>query len=185
MEIFYALTNGVLLVTLRESTLRRQIDALLDGNGPGPAAPASGSQLVVDVSGEKQGAIFTVLSWLLTEETLDADGGSRALAEALFVGGRDPSAVRALGMAYLGAVPVPAEGGAWTFGPDGVHHPARGSASAPVWPAVPVPGGAVEKLLGAVSGFRSEIAFDREGAGKGSQTLLSLHARVTLGLRGE
>ncbi len=185
VEIFYALTSGVFLVSLRESTLRRQIDALLDGHGPGPAAPASGSQLVIDVSGDRQGALFTVLSWLLTQETLRADVGSRALAEALFVGGRDPAALQALGMAYFGAVPVPAEGGAWTFGPDGVHHPARGSDSAPVWPAVPVPGGTVDKLLGAVSSFRSEIAFDREGSGKGSQTLLSLHARVTLGLRGE
>ena len=189
VELFYALTNGVFLVALREGTLRRRLGELLDGHGPGPAASGSGSQLVVDVSGEKQGAIFTVLSWLLTEETLDAAEPSRALAEALLVGAReraaDPAAVRALGIAYLGAAPVSAEGGAWTLGPDGVRHPTRGTASAPVWPALPVPGSPVDRLLGAVGRFHSELAFDREGSGKGSQALLSLHARVTLGLRGE
>jgi hypothetical protein len=191
VQIFYALTSGVFLIALRESTLRRQIDEVIDGHGPGPAAPGSGSQLVVDVSGDKQGAIFTVLSWLLTGETLDADAGSRALAEALLVGARDragdPAAMRALGIAYFGAAPVPGEGGVWTLGADGMRHPARGSASAPVWPAVPVAGGTIDRLLGAVGRFRSEIAFDREGPGqgKGSQALLSLHARVTLGLRGE
>ena len=93
--------------------------------------------------------------------------------------------MRALGIAYLGAAPVSAEGGAWTLGPDGVRHPTRGTASAPVWPALPVPGSPVDRLLGAVGRFHSELAFDREGSGKGSQALLSLHARVTLGLRGE
>ena len=171
VEIFYALTSGVFLIALRESTLRRQIDEVIDGHGPGPAAPGSGSQLVVDVSGDKQGAISTVLSWLLTEETLDADAGSRSLAEALLVGARDragdPAAMRALGLAYFGAAPVPGEGGAWTLGADGMRHPARGSASAPVWPAVPVAGGTIDRLLGAVGRFRSEIGFDREGLRKG------------------
>ena len=46
-------------------------------------------------------------------------------------------------------------------------------------------GSPVDKLLSAVGRSRSEIAFDREGPGKGDTGLLSLHARVTLGLRSE
>jgi hypothetical protein len=187
IEIYYALSRGVFLASLSEATLRRLVDDLIDGHGPSPAkAGAGGSQLVVDLAGEKQGAIFTVLSWLLTQESLELSSSSE-LAEALLVGARDragdPAAIRALALAYLGSVPVPPEGGAFTLATDGVHDPRRGSASAPVWPKVPVAGSPVDKLLSAVGQFRSEIAFDREGQGKGAAGLLSLHARVTLGLR--
>jgi hypothetical protein len=144
---------------------------------------------VIDLSGEKRGALFTVLSWLLTKESLDTDHTSAALAEAALVGAPeragDPAAARTLAIAYFGAAPVPVEGGAWTLGPDGLRHPLRGSASAPVWPPIPVANSGVDKLLGAVGRFRSELAFDREGAGKGSDSLLSLHAKVALGLRAE
>lgn len=190
LEIYYALSRGVFLASLNEHTLRRLVNDLLDGRGPSPTtASAGGSQLVVDLAGEKQGALFTVLSWLLTEESLDAGSSSRARAEAVLVGARasagSPQAHRALGLAYLGSMPVPPEGGAFTLAVDGVRDPRRGSASAPVWPKVPVAGSPVDRLLSAVGRFRSEIAFDREGPGKGDTGLLSLHARVTLGLRSE
>jgi hypothetical protein len=190
LELYYALSRGVFLASLNEQTLRRLVDDLVDGHGPSPAAAgAGGSQLVVDLAGEKQGAIFTVLSWLLTTESIDAGASSRAMAEALLIGAQDragaPQAMRALGLAYLGSVPVPPEGGAFTLAEDGVRSPRRGSASAPVWPKMPVAGSPVDRLLSAVGRFRSEIAFDREGPGKGDKGLLSLHARVTLGLRTE
>jgi hypothetical protein len=188
IEIYYALTQGVFLASFNQHTLRRLVGDLLDGHGPSPAtAAAGGAQLVVDLAGDKQGALSTVLGWLLTQESRTADPLSREVAEALMVGAReragDPAAIRAMGLAYLGSMPVPPEGGQWTLGDDGVRDPHRGSASAPVWPELPVPGSPTEKLLSAVGRFRSEIAFDREGPGKGKGGLLSLHARVTLGLR--
>ena len=190
IEIYYALTRGVFLASLDERTLRRLVSDLVDGRGPSPVkAGAGGSQLVVDLAGEKQGALFTVLSWLLTAESLEAASSSSESAAALLVGARDragdPRAIRALGLAYLGSMPVSPEGGAFTLAADGLHDPWRGSASAPVWPRVPVAGSPVDKLLSAVGRFRSEIAFDREGPGKGDNGVLSLHARVTLGLRSE
>lgn len=190
IEVFYALSRGVFLASLDELTLRRLVDDLVDGHGPSPAkASTDGSQLVVDLAGEKQGAIFTVLGWLLTQESIEMSSMSSEAAEALLVGARDrigdPQAMRALGLSYLGSMPVPPEGGAFRLAEDGVHDPRRGSASEPIWPSVPVAGSPVDKLLSAVGRFRSEIAFDREGQGKGSANLLSLHARVTLGLRGE
>ncbi len=159
------------LASPNEATLRRLVDDLVDGRGPSPAkASTGGSQLVVDLAGEKQGAIFTVLSWLLTQESIEASASSREIAEALLVGARDragdPQAIRALGLAYLGSMPVPPDGGAFTLAADGLHDPRRGSASAPVWPKVPVAGSPVDKLLSAVGRLRSEIAFDREGQGR-------------------
>jgi hypothetical protein len=187
VAVFYALTSGVFLISPSEPVLRRLVGDVLDGHAPSPAAPKTGSQMVVDLSADKHGAITTVLSWLLTEELLEASDPSRALAEALLVGAKDraadPAAARSLALAYFGAAPVPPEGGAYTLGADGVRDPQRGTPSAPLWPALPVAGGAVDRLLGAVGGFRSEIAFDHEGPGKGSSALQSLHARVTLGLR--
>jgi hypothetical protein len=188
LEIYYALTRGVFLASFNEHTLRRLVGDLLDGHGPSPsAATTGGSQLVVDLAGDKAGALSTVLGWLLTQESMTANRLSRETAESLLVGARDragdPAAIRALGLAYLGSMPVPPEGGQWTLGDDGVRDPHRGSASAPVWPEVPVPGSPTDKLLSAVGRFRSEIAFDREGPGKGQGGLLSLHAKVTLGLR--
>ncbi|MEP7126549.1 MAG: hypothetical protein ABJE95_36800 [Byssovorax sp.] len=188
LEIYYALTRGVFLASFNGRTLRRLVDDVLDGHGPTPAtASAGGSQLVVDLAGEKQGALFTVISWLLTEESRTGDRLSRELAEAWLVGaqdlGGDPAAIRARAIATLGCMPVPPEGGQWTLGDDGVRDPQRGSASAPIWPELPVAGSPTERLLSAVGRFRSEIAFDREGSSKGKGGLLSLHARVALGLR--
>ncbi len=187
IEIYYALSRGVFVASFNETTVRRLVDDLIDGHGPSAAAASKGSQLVVDLAGEKQGGLFTLLSWLLTRESLQRGEASRSIAEALLVGARDragdPAAIRALGLAYLGSVPVPPEGGQWTLADDGVHDPRRGSASAPVWPELPVAGSPTDKLLGAVGRFRSEIAFDHEGSGQGKSGLLSLHARVALGLR--
>ena len=189
-KIYYALTRGVFLASFSERTLRRLVDDLLDGHGPTPAAAGGkGSQLIVDLAGDKQGGLFTVLSWLLTEEAVQVGHRSRSVAEALLVGARDrasdPAAIRALGLAYLGSMPVPPEGGAWTLAADGVRDPRRGSLSAPIWPTLPIAGSPADRLLSAVGRFRSELAFDREGSGQGKGGLLSLHARVTLGLRGE
>lgn len=188
IEIYYALSRGVFLASLNEHTLRRLVDDLLDGHGPTPpATTAGGAQLVVDLAGDKEGALSTVLSWLLTQESMTANRLSREVAEALMIGAHEragePAAIRALGLATFGSMPVPPEGGQWTLGDDGVRDPHRGSASAPIWPELPVPGSPTEKLLSAVGRFRSEIAFDREGPGKGKQGLLSLHARIQLGLR--
>jgi hypothetical protein len=189
-QIYYALSHGVFLASLSERTLRRLVDDVIDGHGPSAAAAGGkGAQLVVDLAGDKQGGLFTVLSWMLTQEAMSVSPRSRSAAEALLLGAPDragdPAAIRALGLAYFGSMPVPPEGGAWTLGPDGVRDPRRGSLSAPVWPSLPIAGSPSDKLLSAVGRFRSEIAFDREGSGRGKGGLLSLHAKVTLGLRGQ
>jgi hypothetical protein len=188
IELYYALHRGVFVASFNEHTVRRLVDDVIDGHGPTPAAAgAKASQLVVDLAGEKQGGLFTVLSWLLTRESLERTDGSRWLAEALLVGAgpgaADPAAIRRLGLAYLGSMPVPPEGGQWTLAADGVHDPRRGSPSAPVWPELPIAGSPTDRLLGAVGRVRSELAFDREGPGKAAGGPLSLHARVTVGLR--
>ncbi len=188
VTVYYALANGALVIALDEQAIRLVIDDLVEGRAPKPVARAAqgGAQHVLDLTLDKQGAISTVIGWLLEGEVQSAGGRSRAAAEVILRGApelRDAASVRAIGLAYLGAAPLTPDGGSYAIGPDGVRDPARGTAHAPTWPALPVPGSPVAKLLGAVRSFRSELSVDREGAAR-RDAMQSLHARITIGLAG-
>jgi hypothetical protein len=131
---------------------------------------------------------LTVAGWLLSAQLVRASPASRLQAEALLRGvpdrANDAVTLRALSLAYFGAVPTPPFGGTYTLGADGVHDPSLGSASSPRWPRLPVDGSAVDKLFGAVGRLRSEIAFDSEGGeAKNGRGMQSLHVRAAIGLR--
>jgi hypothetical protein len=191
VALFYALTDHAFLVSLDERVLRGLVSDLAEGRGPVAAngrPRADGAQLVIDLAGERGGGLFTVLSWLLSEQLVRASAPARAAAEALLRGAPesagDKAAMRALALAYFGAVSTPPHGGAYTLAADGIRDPVLGSRSSPSWPRVPVEGSMVDKLLGAVGRFRSEIAFDPEGSvGSGTRRSQSLHVRATFGLR--
>lgn len=193
LEIFYTLAGDALMVSLDERVLHQLIDDRREGKatgaakvappkGPGPAPDAP--QLVIDVAGAERGPIWTLAAWGLELEAMRSARASAAAAAALLRGAperaADSAAVRALALAYFGAVPVPPDGGAYTLGPDGVRDPVRGPEYAPVWPAVPVPGSSVETFLRNVRRFRSELSFAQEGKSREGKTMRSLHARVTL-----
>jgi hypothetical protein len=191
--VFYALTDKALFLSFDEAVLRSLV---VDGaEGRGPTAPrevgaprARGSQMVFDLAGKRDGGLFTVLGWLLSEQLVRASSISRAQAEAVLRGSPersgDAAATHALSIAYFGAAPVPPHGGAYTLAGDGVHDPVLGSASSPRWPPLPVTGSTVDKLIGAVGRFRSEIAFDPEGRDpKNGRALQSLRVRAEIGLR--
>jgi hypothetical protein len=188
---FYALTDKAIIVALDEQVLRMLVRDSSEGRGPvstRKSSDAEGAQLIVDLAGDRQGGIFTVLSWLLSQELVRDSGAGRAEAEALLRGApektTDANRLRALALGYFGAVPVPPYGGAYSMGPDGVREPLRGSASSPRWPALPVSGSMVDKLLGNIGRFRSEVAFDPEGrVTKDGRGMQSLHVKATLGLR--
>jgi hypothetical protein len=188
---FYALTDKALYVALDERVLRALIRDAVEGRGPVSSRKSNegeGAQLVVDLAGNRQGGLFTALSWFLSQAVIHESGPGRAHAEALLRGSpertQDEKGLRALALAYFGAVPTPPYGGAYTLGPDGVRDPLRGTASSPRWPSLPVPGSMVDKLLGSIGRFRSEIAFDAEGgATKDGRGMQSLHVRATIGLR--
>jgi hypothetical protein len=189
LEIFYALTDKAFLVSLDEAVLRGLVADLVEGRGPvaGHGKPGTdASQLVFDLDGKCQGGLVTVLGWLLTAQIARAAGPARAQAEALLRGapelGRDRSALRALSLAYFGAVSTPPHGGTYTLGADGVRDPVLGSASSPRWPPLPVPGSMVERVLASLGRFHSEIAFDSEGGPTTTaRAMQSLHVRAAFG----
>jgi hypothetical protein len=191
VDAFYALTDKALYVALDERVLRMLLRDSAEGRGPVSTRKSNdneGAQLVVDLAGDRKGGLFTVLSWFLSQALIRDSEPARAHAEALLRGSPertlDEKGLRALALSYFGAVPTPPYGGAYSLGADGVRDPVRGTASSPRWPALPVAGSMIDKLLGSVGRFRSEIAFDPEGrTTKDGRGMQSLHVRATIGLR--
>lgn len=198
VRLYYALTPHALLFSLNVPVLAKLIDDSLDGNAPATVEPKSdprAPQLVIDLKGKPQGAMATVLSWLLTRGLVENTAGAVDQANAIFRGApevaSDPDKANALMRNYFGSVLRTPEGGSYTFGPDGVHDPLRGSAAAPKWPVIPVPGSPVAQVVDRLDSLRSEVSFDDEpngGQPPGTQPgqaapLQSLRVHLTLALR--
>jgi hypothetical protein len=189
VNIFYALTGGAIIFTMHDWLLRRLIDEQLDGRAPSGVTRNSseGAQLSFGVGTEPGKGLWTALAWLLEQQMIEAGANaSRRAAEALLFGApemaRDRAALRALALAYFGASPLTPDGQSYTEAKEGVRDPARGTSYAPIWPAVPVEGSPVAKLLGSLSGLRTQLAFDDEGR-DGGLAMVSLHARAAFDLR--
>ena len=190
LDVFYAVANGALLLATQQPLLLRLIDERLDGGAPssGTAKAGDGAQLSFDLASGPGKGLWTALSWIMEREMLDdAQWKSAGEAEMLLRGAPeaagDPAALRALSLAYLGEVPVTADGALFSYGPEGARDPARGSAYAPVWPAVPVPGSPVERVLHGLAGLHTQVSFDDEGK-DGDRAMRSLHATAVLDLAG-
>ena len=191
VDLYYAVTDGALIVTLQRWIIERLIDEQLDGTGPAVAQGTPGpdaTQMAVEIGSGPGKGLWSCLQWLLEEKVVQAGADrSRAAAEALFHGAPDVAgdavAVRALGLAYLGASPVTPDGGAYAFTREGARDPARGTPYAPLWPAQPVAGSPVARVMDALTRVRTQEAFDDEGKDDQGKTMRSLHARATFGLR--
>jgi len=188
LDVFYAVANGALLLATQQSLLLRLIDERLDGGAPS-SSTAKGddsTQLSFDLASGPGKGLWTALSWIMEREMLDdAQWKSAGQADMLLRGAPeiagDPVAVRALSLAYLGEVPVTADGAPFSHGPEGSRDPARGSAYAPVWPGVPVPGSPVERVLRGLAGLHTQVSFDDEGK-DGDRVMRSLHATAVFDL---
>jgi hypothetical protein len=188
IDVFYAIAEGALLLSLQHDLVRGLIDQQLDGTG----ARAQGrdslhGQLIVDVAAAERQALWTVLGWVLEHEARETAPLSRADARVVLRGAPElrsqPDALRALTQATLGRLPVTPDGGSYGWTPSGVRDSVRGTMHAPRWPAVPVDGSPTAALLGAVASFRSELAFDDEGKTPAGERMRSLRVRLRLGLR--
>jgi hypothetical protein len=188
IDVYYAVTEGALLLALQPWVIERLIDEQIDGTGAtSRGAGASDPQLAFDIASDPGKAITTTLGWLLDARAQKASRGSTGWAEALLRGSpeaaRDSAAARALGIAYFGAVPVTGDGTAFGLTPQGVSAPPRGTEVSPVWPAVPVPGSPVARILQSLRAVRTSVGFDDEGKDKDGKPMRSLHVRASFATR--
>ena len=191
--LYYALTSHALLLSLNPAVLESVIDQYLDGKGPsaidGKPGPRD-AQLVLDLKAKPQGAVSTVLSWLLTRTLTQSTWNAQDAVAAIFHGAPElvaaPDKADSLMRNYFGSVAQTPEGHSYGFGLDGVEDPLRGSLAAPKWPVIPVPGSPVAKVVDRLSTLRSEVSFDDEpnGGPPGTGTALqSLRVHLALSLR--
>ncbi len=189
--LYYALTEHALVLSLNETVLHDALDLVathpprtLSGVKP---EPLDSAQLVVELSTDKGDALYQAIAWAAAGENYRQADESRALASAVLLGAPeladDAKATSELMRAYLGTVVVTPEGKNYVLAPEGVKDPDHGTAYAPVYPALPVPGSPLERVLGGLARVRTALSFDPEPGSVQGQPLASLHARVTLELR--
>jgi hypothetical protein len=189
IKLYYALTPHALLLSLDPAVLEALIDEFADGKAPTAVESKPGSrdpQLVIDLKGKQHGAIATVLAWLLTKTLSEATDRASDAAQAIFEGApetvADPAKATLLMHNYFGSVAKTPEGLAYSFGPDGVRDPLRGSASSPAWPVIPVPDSPVARVVDRLESLRSEVSFDPEPSTQPGSTLQSLRVHLTIAL---
>jgi hypothetical protein len=190
LKLYYALTPHALLFSLSPAVLEALIDQFADGQAPTAVETKAGGrdpQLVLDLKGKQHGALTTVLSWLLTKTLTDSSDRASDAASAIFIGApeaaADPDKAALLMRNYFGSTVKTPEGLAYTFGPDGVRDPLRGSTSSPAWPVIPVPDSPVACVVDRLESLRSEVSFDPEPSTQPGNTLQSLRVRLTIALR--
>jgi hypothetical protein len=181
LEGYYALCPSALYVALQQAALTRLIDAELDGKSPTRGGDA---QLAVDLRTAPGKGLVIVLAWMLERELVSTRDHAREAAEAVFYGSPEARTDPAVARALVGAAPLTPDGKPYLWADDGVTDPDWGSAHAPTLPALPVKGGSVERLLSAIRGARSEVAFDDEPGGAGGAPDRSLHIRLDLDVAG-
>jgi hypothetical protein len=189
-ELYYSLLPNALALSLNEASLHEAIDQVLDRpptTPSGPSEAARSGQIVLDLAGKQDSALYTVLTWLVSEPVLETATASRNLAQAVFRGApelaEDPARSAALMRAYFGAVARTPDGKAYVPAPDFARDPVRGTPYAPVWPALPVPGSPADRVLSQLASLRSELSFDDEPLVAGSERMQSLRTRVSVKLR--
>jgi hypothetical protein len=193
VALYYAMAGDVFLVTLNRSVMRGLIDQALDGKLPKQNLPSAGreadAQAVLELVPLKKGALRALLASALTLASIEAARSSHFAAEAILRGvpesAHKSERSAELALAYLGAVPLTPDGRRYALASQGIVDPLRGSAHAPEWPLVPAPESSADRVVSALSRFRSDLSFDTERQANDSTQLplRSLRARVDLTLR--
>lgn len=195
LEVYYAVAQGALVVSLKEWLMKRLIDERLDGRGPdaaaradaGAAGPGGTEQVAFDLGTDPGKGLWAAIAWLMEEELTEWGGhGSEQQARMLLFGAPevsgDAASMRSLALAYFGAAPLTPDGAPYALARGGVADPARGTAFAPSWPDLPVAGSPLDRILRVVASLHSAVAFDDEGK-DGDHAMRSLHATMDFALR--
>lgn len=188
ISLYYANAGGVLIFALRKDVLNLLIDRALDAKLPKGLADDTreGAQFVVTGHSDPGRPLWTALAWSLQAQANDVQALPRQAAEILLRGAPEtrgkPELFVQMARAYFGSVPTTATGTHdWELEGAGVSDPVHGSAWAPKFVALPVPGSPIAALMERLSGLRGEVGFERE-PGSGDPPGRSLVTRFELSL---
>jgi hypothetical protein len=173
---YFVIVKDVMLYSFNEATIKQQIDRVLDGgfptvspapkppyaaNGPGQVGLRAGWP---SADGDLPKLALDVLEYQALDGCTQASVTFEALARGLTFLPSDPDILRQRSLAYLGAEPACAHGGAFSFDPyQVVNHSHYGSFVAPSPYTVPVKGSPVTEAVALLRDITTQISF--EGAG--------------------
>lgn len=189
VSIYYALGRETLLLSFDEKLLHTLLDREAAGGGPHPTAGTTGPQMVFDLTVSDQGPLATFIAWIAQDE--DRNRASLAsFTELVSWGlGIEPGASDEAGRAELsrrflelfGERPVTRNGLEFHASESGIVDPAWGNALHPRWPALPIAGSDLARLLDVFATVRSGMSFDAEAPGSQvQQQSLAVEFDVTL-----
>ncbi|WAS94643.1 hypothetical protein [Nannocystis punicea] len=183
--IYYVQTGAAIVVGLDRPTVTRVIDDLLDGRLP-KAGAATDPQFVMQSRSTAGAPLWTALLWTLQGQANTASKSALRSAEILLRG--DPQATQSaeglarLGLQYFGFAPLNAHGTPeFTLRPEGAADPLQGSAIAPSFPPLPIPGSPIERLMQRLTAVRGEVSFDKEPEAAGPDAR-SLRTKFSINL---
>jgi len=194
LVIYYALLPSAFVIALNEATLHDAIDQVLDHppvasqrtSGSPPSSSPSG-QLLFELGGDKYSALMRIVAWFAQAELLEGWQDSAALAEAVLRGAPEtqssPVRLRTLLRSYFGSVPLTVDGRAFEASPEGARDPVRGTAYAPTYPDVPVPGSPLDRVLSGLRYIKSEQSYDAEPGHTANEPRQSLHVKLSIKTR--
>lgn len=187
--IHYAQTGAAIAVALDRPTLTRVIDDLLDDRLPQVGA-ASDPQFVFETRSDAGAPLWTALLWMLQGQANAATKSALRSAEIVLRGApqatQSTEGLARLSLAYLGYTPLNGHGTPeFVLRPEGAADPLQGSALAPSFPELPIPGSPIARLMQRLTAIRGEVSFDKEPEPAGTNAR-SLHTRFQIHLgRGE
>lgn len=184
LAVYYAMIPGAWILALQPDVLGTILDRFDAGERPAASANAT-MQATFEASWHLGSPIFTSLGWTLQAAANLLSQRSLPIAEVLLhadPAAQDPEVFKQTALAYFGAVPLTASG-RYDFELDHglAKDPIHGTAVAPIYPALPVPGSPVQQLIQRLEGIRADVALDTE-PGPLDPPARSLHTRVHLNL---
>jgi hypothetical protein len=189
LALYYAFCNDYLLLSLSESALKSRIDdckggRLAKGAGQGTAGGRQAAQLVFSLATKPGGPFWQLMSAGLAVALDEAQRGSLNMATVLARGAPDLDgpALRHLALAYVGNVPVDADGGEPLAKPETARTRILDDYRTKVRPEPAQESSPAGRLATAFARARSDIAFDDEPTPKSStESLRSLHIVLSVG----
>lgn len=183
--LYYVQTGSSLVASIDLPTLKRLLDDMLDGRLPASGAPTD-PQFVFQTRSGAGAPLWTAILWLLQGQANQATGSALLSAEILLRGAPEATSsaggLARLGMAYFGFTPLNAHGTPeFVLRPEGAADPLQGSIVAPKFPALPIPGSPIERLMQRMTAVRGEVSFDKEPEVAGPNAR-SLHTRFQIHL---